>query len=84
MKSATVTKYEKKEPKAGRTEIVITAAYKGAVSKKDYTANITVHVDTADKDKWEVTRIEYKDDSKSLVGFNRKNLDALVNKLNGK
>jgi hypothetical protein len=84
VKTATLTKYEKKEPKAGRTEFHITAGFKGVATKKDYTATIVVHVDSADKDKWEVTRIEYKDNSKAVVGPNRKNLDALVDKLNGK
>jgi hypothetical protein len=84
VKSATLTKYEKKEPKAGRTDFHITASYKGVLTKKDHTANIVVHCDTADAKKWEVERIEYKDDSPSPLGPNRKNLDALVDKLNGK
>ncbi len=84
VKSATLVKYTKDEPKPGRTEFRITASYKGRATKSEYTANIVVHVDTATKDKWEVTRIEYKDNSKSLVSFNRKNVDMLVDKLNGK
>jgi hypothetical protein len=84
VKSATVEKYEKKEPKPGRTEFHISAGFKGAVTKKDYTATIVIHVDTATKDKWEVTRIEYKDDSKNVAKPNRKNLDELIDKLNGK
>jgi hypothetical protein len=82
VKSATLTKYDKKEPKPGRTEFHITAGYKGRVTKSGYTATIVVHVDTGTKDKWEVTRIEYKDDNKLLQ--NRKNVEALVDKLNGK
>ena len=84
VKSARLVKYEKKEPKAGRTDFHITAGYKGALSKKDYTANIVVHCDTSDPKKWEVERIEYKDDSPSPLGPNRKNLDAMVDRLNGK
>jgi hypothetical protein len=83
VKSATLKKYDKKESKPGRTEFHITAEYKG-ITKRDNTATIVVHVDTATKDKWEVTRIEYKDTSKNVVGPNRKNLDMLIDKLNGK
>jgi hypothetical protein len=84
VKSATLTKYEKKEPKAGRTDFHITAGYKGVITKKDHVADIVVQCDTSDPKKWEVTRIEYKDDSASPLGPSRKNLDALVDKLNGK
>jgi hypothetical protein len=82
VKTATLGKWEKKEPKPGRLEYHIPAGYKGVVSKKDYTAHIIVHVDTSTKDKWEVTRIEYKDNNK--LPYNRKNVDMLVDKLNGK
>jgi uncharacterized caspase-like protein len=84
VKTATLWKWERREPKPDRLEYHIVLGYKGAVTKKDYTAHIVVHVDTSTKDKWEVTRIEYKDDSKAVVGPNRKNLDMLVDKLNGK
>jgi hypothetical protein len=84
IKSATLTKYEKKEPRAGRTDFNITAGYKGAITRKDHTANIVVHCDTSNPKKWEVMRIEYKDDSPSPLGPSRKNLDALVDRLNGK
>jgi hypothetical protein len=43
-----------------------------------------VHFDTSDAKKWEVMRIEYKDDSPSPLGPSKKNLDALRDKLNGK
>ncbi len=82
VKTATLKKFEKKEPKQGRTNFHITATYKGAVTKKEYTATIVVHVDVSDKDKWEVTRIDYEDTNK--IPQNRKNLEALVDKLNGK
>jgi hypothetical protein len=84
VKSATLTKYEKKEPRAGRTDFHITAGYKGALTKKDHSADIVVHCDTSDARKWEVMRIEHKDDSPAPLGPSKKNLDALVDKLNGK
>jgi hypothetical protein len=82
VKSATVKKFEKKEPKPGHTEYHITAGYKGRVSGSSYTATIVVHIDSSTKDKWEVTRIEFDDDNK--LPKNRKNIDKMVDKLNGK
>jgi hypothetical protein len=82
--SVTLKKYEKKEPAKGRTEFHVTAEFKGRATKKEYTATFTVFVDTLDKDKWAVDRIKYEDDSKNVVGYNRKNVDKLVDKLNGK
>jgi hypothetical protein len=82
VKTATLESYEKKEPKAGRTEWLIKAGYKGAIVGTKYTADIVVMLDTSDKDKWEVLRIEYTDNNK--LTFSRKNVDGLVPKLNGK
>lgn len=80
----TLDKFEKKSPKDGRTEWHINAGFKGAGTGKDYTAEIVILIDTSDKDKWEVLRIDYDDNSKNVVGFNRKNVEAMVKKLNGK
>jgi len=77
-------KFTTKMPKPGRTEWHLTAGFKTAALKRDAQADIVVHIDTSSKDKWEVTRIVYNDDVKSLAKFNRKNVDALVDKLNGK
>jgi hypothetical protein len=84
VKSATLTRYEKKEPKPGRTDFHITAGYKGAITKKDHSADIVVHCDTSNPKKWEVMRIDYKDDSPSPLGASKKNLDALRDKLNAR
>jgi hypothetical protein len=88
VKSDTVklNKYEKKEPKTGRTELHINAGFKGAITKKDYTARIVVLVDSSDKDKWEVLRIDYKDDVKGLTAGkpNLKKISALREKMNAK
>src|SRR5262245_27221272 len=84
VKSATLDEIKKKTPKDGRTDWYLTATYKGVATGKAYTADIVVHLDTSDKDKWEVLRIDYSDNNKSPIGFNRKNVDAMVNKLNGK
>jgi len=85
VKGADTVKYEKKQPKAGRTEFHITATFKTAVLKQTGTANIILLVDTTDEDKWEVLRIDYSDKGfKTLVDYNRKNVEALVGKMNGK
>ena len=83
VKSATLEKYDKKTPKEGRTEFHIKAGYKGGIVGTKYTADVVVLVDTSDKDKWEVLRIDYSDNNKGL-GYNRKNVENLVPKLNGK
>jgi len=84
VRDVTLEKFTSKTPKEGRTDWFMTANFKGRVSKKDYTADIVVHIDTSDKDKWEVMRVEYKDNSKNVVGPNQKNLRAIVDRLNGK
>jgi hypothetical protein len=83
IKNTTDVTYEKKTPKDGRTDFHIKAGYKGGVIGTKYTATIVVHVDTSNKDKWEVLRIEYDDNNKSPIKFNRKNVDEMVKKLNG-
>jgi len=84
IKTATLEKFEKKTPKEGRLEFHIKADWKGAVLGKHQTSDIVVIVDNSDKNAWEVLRIEYSDDEKSLVPFNRKNISEMVKKLNAK
>jgi hypothetical protein len=84
VKEVTLEKSAIKEPKKGRTEWHLTAGFKGRATKKDYEANIIVYIDTLDKDKWEVYKIDYKDNSKNVIGYSKKNVTAMVNKLNGK
>ncbi len=76
-------RFEYKEVKPGRTELHIKGKFTGVVSGSEYTADIVVHIDTSDKNSWEVLRIEYDDNSKNVVGPNRKNLANLVKKFNG-
>ena len=84
VKTASLKSFEKKTPKAGRTVWHISADFEGRATKKDYVADIVVTLDTESKDRWEVLNIEYSDNSKSLVGHNRKNVEEMVKKLNGK
>jgi hypothetical protein len=83
VKNGTLKSFERKLPKPGRVEYHIKAGYVGAVIGTKYTAEIVVHLDTSEKYNWEVLRIDYSDNNKSLVGFNRKNLEKLRATLNG-
>jgi len=76
-------RYEFKEPRPGRTDLHIKGTFRGRVSSLAYTADIVVHIDSRDKNAWEVLRIEYDDNSKNVVGPNRKNLDRLIKRFNG-
>src|SRR5262245_24298829 len=58
-KNPSLHRFEYKEPKPGRTELHIKGKYSGVVSGTEYTADIVVHIDSKDKDSWEVLRIEY-------------------------
>lgn len=81
-KEPALEKYKLEEVKKGRSKLEIRASYKGKVTGKEYFADIVVHVDTLDKDKWEVLRIEYSDNNN--VPYNRKKVDALIKKFNRK
>jgi hypothetical protein len=81
-KEVTLQEYKFKEPKAGRKELHISAGYKGAVLKTKYSADIVVHIDTATPGKWEVMRIEYKDNNESPIKHSQKKVDALVGQFN--
>jgi len=81
-KDITLQGHKFKDGKEGRKELTISAGYKGDVLSTKYSADIVVSLDTSTKDKWEVLRIEYKDNNKSPIGFSSKNVDALVNTFN--
>jgi hypothetical protein len=82
-KNPSLHRYEYKEPKAGRKELRIKGKFSGVLTGSEYTADIVVHIDSKDKDSWEVLRIDYEDNSKNVAGFNRKNVDNLIKKFNG-
>jgi hypothetical protein len=81
-KEVTLQEYKFKQPKEGRKELHISTGYKGAVIKTKYSADIVVHLDTATEGKWQVMRIEYKDNNESPIKHSQKNVDALVDKFN--
>jgi hypothetical protein len=82
-KQPMLDRYEYKEVKPTRTELHIRGKFSGAVTNSEYVAHIVVHIDTRDKNSWEVLRIDYEDNSKNIVGPNRKNLANLIKKFNG-
>jgi len=74
--------YSYTEPKEGRRDLKIKMNFKGIATKKNYTADILVKIDSSAKDgSWEVLDIDYKDDVKPLSP-SLKNIRALVPKFN--
>jgi len=82
VKNITVEKFEKKMPKEGRTDYYMEVGYKGGVVGTKYTAKVTVPIDTSNKEKWEVLRIDYSDNNR--IPFSRKKVDEMVKDLNRK
>ena len=82
-KNPSLHRFEYKDVKEGRTELHIKGKFSGVVTGSEYVADIMVLIDTKDKNSWEVIRIDYDDNSKNVVGPNRKNIANLVKKFNG-
>jgi hypothetical protein len=76
-------RYEYKDVRPGRKNLIIQGKFSGIITGSEYTADIVVHIDCQNKNSWEVLRIEYDDNSRNVVGPNRKNLDNLIKKFNG-
>jgi hypothetical protein len=83
-KKIELEKYEFVDVKKGRTDLKIKMSYHGVISNKLYNSDIVVQIDSSDKEKWEVLNIKYKDDTKSALNPNEKNIQALIPKFNGK
>jgi hypothetical protein len=77
-------KYELGNPRdrKGRTNLKIKMNYSGLITKKKYTADILIKIDSSDKDAWEVLSIDYKDSNNSPLGPSEKKIRALIPKLN--
>jgi cobalt-zinc-cadmium efflux system membrane fusion protein len=78
----TLQSYAFKEGEKGRTDLVLSAGYEGRAPGVGRTADITVHLDTRTADKWEVLKIDYRDDDKGPLKFDRKRVAALVDRFN--
>jgi hypothetical protein len=74
--------YKHNTPRAGRTELNIKMIYHGLATKKKYTADIKVLLDTSDKERWEVLNIKYTDTNPSLLSPSEKKIQELVKTLN--
>ena len=84
-KNYKVTKYEyvNVKDKPNRKELHITGTWDGALVSKNIETNVTVKIDTSDKDAWEVLSIDYKDNLKtSALNPNRTKIDELVKTFN--
>jgi len=75
--------YKITEPKKDHKELKIVMNWKGGLTKKKFQSTIVVKIDASDKDKWEVTNIDYSDDNKvSLAKPDAAKIQALVKTLN--
>jgi hypothetical protein len=81
-KKISLVEYKVERPKAGRTDFNIKMEFHGIATGTRYVADIVVLTDTSDKDKWEVLNIKYNDNSKSVTGYNEKNVQDLITKFN--
>src|SRR5262245_17781498 len=75
-------KYEFTSPKANRTELAMKMVYYGLITRKKFTADITVILDSTDKDNWEVMNIKYTDSNPNLVGPSERKIQGLIKQLN--
>jgi hypothetical protein len=76
-------KYTDVKDKPNRKELHITGTWDGALVSKNIETNITLKLDTSDKDAWEVLSIDYKDNLKtSALNPNRTKIDELVKTFN--
>jgi hypothetical protein len=80
-KKMSLVKYEYEHPKPNRTDLVLKMEYHGAVTDKRYLAEITVKIDSTDKNAWEVLNIEYAD-SNANVRHNEKKIQDLIKRFN--
>jgi hypothetical protein len=74
--------YKYSSPKPGRTHLTMKMVFYGVITKKKYTADITVIIDSHDKDNWEVLNIKYTDNSANPIGPSEKKIQELIKKLN--
>jgi hypothetical protein len=84
-KNYKVEKYEyvNVKDKPNRKELHITGTWDGALISKNVKTDITVKLDTSDKDAWEVLSIDYKDSLKTTgQNPNRTKIDELVKTFN--
>ena len=83
-RNPSLDRYELKEVegKSNRYRLEMKGKFSGIATGREYVANIVVHIDGTNKNSWEVLRIDYDDNSKNIVSWNRKNLENLVKKFN--
>jgi hypothetical protein len=84
-KNVKVEKYDyvNVKDKENRKELNITGTYDGQIAAKGVKVNVTVQLDTSNKDAWEVLNIDYKDNNKvSLLSPSAKKIQELVKTFN--
>jgi hypothetical protein len=73
-------KYEFANPKANRTDLAIKMEYRGLATGKRYVADITVKIDSTNKDSWEVLNIDYVDNN--TIKANTTKIQELIKTFN--
>jgi hypothetical protein len=79
-KKIDLIKYEYTHPRANRTHLNVKMEYHGAVSDKRYVADITIKIDSTNKDAWEVLNIEYSDNNN--IKYNAQKIQDLIKEMN--
>jgi len=75
--------YVNVKDKPNRKELHITGTWDGALVSKNVKTDITIKLDTSDKDAWEVLSIDYKDNLKTTgLRHNQNKIDELVKTFN--
>jgi hypothetical protein len=77
-----LSKFEYTNPKLNRTELVMKATYHGWVTKRQYIADMTVIIDSTDRNSWEVLNIKYADNNPSVTKPRYKKIQDLIPELN--
>ena len=80
-KKLSLIKYEYKQPKPNRTELILKMEYHGAATDKRYVADVVVKIDSSDKNAWEVLNIDYTD-TNAVFKPNEGKIQELIKQFN--
>lgn len=75
-------KYAYTTPRVGRHELSIRMRWAGALTRKKFTADIKVLIDSTDRVRWEVLNIDYKDSNPSPIPHSTRKVQELIRVLN--
>ncbi len=79
-KKRALVEYKLTNPKPNRTEVLLKMEYYGLTTNKRYVADITLKIDSTDKNSWEVLNIDYVDNN--TIPANVKKIQELIKDFN--